>query len=83
MIELAEPRESKSTYRPERAHEKPTPKNKKPRHAKRANPLDFAGNASATLASDKLPVRLHPERVWNAPERQTSALHAKAASKSQ
>ncbi len=35
VIELAEPRESKSTYRPERAHEKPTPKNKKPRHAKR------------------------------------------------
>jgi hypothetical protein len=50
---------------------------------KEANPLDFAGNASATLASDKLPVRLHPKRVWNAPERQTSALHAKAASNSQ
>lgn len=32
MIELAEPRESKSTYRPERAHEQPRPK-KKPRHA--------------------------------------------------
>jgi ATP-dependent RNA helicase DeaD len=30
MIELAEPREGSSTYRPELAHEKPTPK-KKPR----------------------------------------------------
>ncbi len=35
IIELAEPRETKTTYRPERAHEKPTPKNKKPRHSKR------------------------------------------------
>jgi ATP-dependent RNA helicase DeaD len=36
VIELAEPREPKSTYRPERAHEKTSPKRKhKPRHAKR------------------------------------------------
>ncbi|HEV2594908.1 MAG TPA: DEAD/DEAH box helicase [Sphingomicrobium sp.] len=34
MIELAEPRESKSTYRPELAHQKPRPKTK-PRHPKR------------------------------------------------
>ncbi|HEX8839932.1 MAG TPA: DEAD/DEAH box helicase [Sphingomicrobium sp.] len=33
MIELAEPRETKSSYRPERAHEQPRPK-KKPRHVK-------------------------------------------------
>ena len=35
VIELAEPREQKATYRPERAHEKPRP-TKKPRHSKRA-----------------------------------------------
>lgn len=35
MIELAEPREKASTYRPERTHERPKPK-KKPRHAKKS-----------------------------------------------
>jgi ATP-dependent RNA helicase DeaD len=35
VIELAEPRDKKSTYRPEAAHEKPTPKWKKPRHKKK------------------------------------------------
>jgi ATP-dependent RNA helicase DeaD len=35
MIELAEPREAKSNYRPELAHEKPRPK-KKPRRPKNA-----------------------------------------------
>jgi ATP-dependent RNA helicase DeaD len=36
VIELAEPREAKSTYRPELAHERPSPKNKKPRRPKSA-----------------------------------------------
>jgi ATP-dependent RNA helicase DeaD len=35
VIELAEPREQKATYQPERAHERPRP-TKKPRHSKRA-----------------------------------------------
>ena len=35
VIELAEPREKASTYRPERTHERPRPK-KKPRHPKKS-----------------------------------------------
>jgi len=35
VIELAEPREKKPSYRPELAHEKPSPKKKKARHSKK------------------------------------------------